>query len=298
MAESGLDVCSSRASSSDWDPFADPADIFAVEGLAEGPVANGIASSVGERNSAASAEEELFAPALAKLDVRVHGLGGHICSVAGELSWTVGELKAAIEASASVPRPEQRLLDETGAELPNDALLGEQRLCGVPALVLEVTLLRGRTGQDYWLEEARVCGMRLGGAPEAVRADGEVVLAAVQQSGWALQYASAALRADRGVVLVAVRQDGRALQFAAPELQRDFKVVRAAVQQNGLALQNASDELRANREIVLAALRQTTLAVTMTDRSVWDDAEVQAAIANDERAKHLLRILVMYRQDR
>jgi len=50
--------------------------------------------------------------------------------------------------------------------------------------------------------------------PEALRADREVVLAAVRQNGMALRFASAALQADREVVLAAVEQDGSALRHA------------------------------------------------------------------------------------
>ena len=58
------------------------------------------------------------------------------------------------------------------------------------------------------------------------------------------------------VVLAAVQQSGEALQFASEELKADREVVLAAVQQDGLALEHASEELRANREVVLAAVKQ------------------------------------------
>ena len=48
-----------------------------------------------------------------------------------------------------------------------------------------------------------------------LRGDRDVVLAAVQQDGDALEYASAELQADREVVLAAVQQDGYALEYAS-----------------------------------------------------------------------------------
>ena len=45
-------------------------------------------------------------------------------------------------------------------------------------------------------------------------------------------------RADKEVVMAAVQQDGRALQYAAEPLRADRKVVLAAVQQNGGALEH------------------------------------------------------------
>ena len=81
-----------------------------------------------------------------------------------------------------------------------------------------------------------------------MEADKEVVLAAVQQDGLALQFASEDLRADREVVLAAVQQHGLALQYASAELRADREVVLAAVQQNGEALRLAPLRIRKLRE--------------------------------------------------
>lgn len=84
-------------------------------------------------------------------------------------------------------------------------------------------------------------GLALGRAPEDLRGDREVVLAAVRQEGRALEFASEALRADREVVLEAVRQNGFALAHAAPALRGERVVVQAAARQNGDALQFAAE---------------------------------------------------------
>ena len=58
-----------------------------------------------------------------------------------------------------------------------------------------------------------------------LRADREVVLAAVAKRGGAIEYASEELRADRGVVLTAVEQCGPSvlrLKYASEELRRDL----------------------------------------------------------------------------
>ena len=59
------------------------------------------------------------------------------------------------------------------------------------------------------------------------RADREVVLTAVGNGDWALQWASNELRADREVVLKAVAQYGSALLYASEELRADRQVVLA-----------------------------------------------------------------------
>ena len=52
-------------------------------------------------------------------------------------------------------------------------------------------------------------------ASEELRADREIVLAAVQDNGWALEYASDELRTDREIVLAAIQKDGRILKYAS-----------------------------------------------------------------------------------
>jgi hypothetical protein len=49
-----------------------------------------------------------------------------------------------------------------------------------------------------------------------------------------LQYASDDLKADKEVVLAAVTQNGNALQYASEDLKADKEVVLAAVTQNGM----------------------------------------------------------------
>ena len=64
-------------------------------------------------------------------------------------------------------------------------------------------------------------------ADEKLKADKEVVLAAVKQDGYALQYADKKLRADKEVVLAALKQDAYAFRFANKKLRADKKIVMA-----------------------------------------------------------------------
>jgi len=72
----------------------------------------------------------------------------------------------------------------------------------------------------------------------------ERTLAAVRQSGWALQGASEAHKDDKDIVLAAVRQNGLALVCASKELQNDKHIVLEAVKQSRFALEHASEALR------------------------------------------------------
>ena len=126
-----------------------------------------------------------------------------------------------------------------------------------------------------------------------LEADREVVLAAVKQNGWAIQYASVQLKADREVVLAAVKQNGLALNYASVELRADREVVLAAVEEDGWALKYASAELRADREVVLAADREVVLTAVKRNGWALDYASVElqadrdvvlAAVKQDGRA--------------
>ena len=100
-------------------------------------------------------------------------------------------------------------------------------------------------------------GFDLEFASEELRAERQVVLAAVKQFGNALEYASKELRADREIVLAAVKRNGWALRFASKELRADRQFVLAAVKAGGDALQFASVELRADRYMVKFAMKCT-----------------------------------------
>ena len=81
---------------------------------------------------------------------------------------------------------------------------------------------------------------------------------------------------DREVVLAAVEEDGWALEYASVELQADREVVLAAVQQDGYALNYASVELKADREIREAASKQSAHAVRLAELKAVKGADKQA----------------------
>ncbi len=120
---------------------------------------------------------------------------------------------------------------------------------------------------------------------ERFKKDREIVLAAVQQNGWALQFADESLKKDRAIVLAAVKQYSWALRYADETLQKDREIVLAAVKQIGDTLQLAHETLKKDREIVLAAVKQNGVALQYADESFKKDREVvSAAIQQDGRA--------------
>jgi hypothetical protein len=142
-------------------------------------------------------------------------------------------------------------------------------------------------------------GIALGYASAELKADREIVLAAVRQNGNALliaptfrndkemvllsvskkntlEYVSPELKADREVVLVAVAENGDALEYASPELRADRKVVWVAIHENGSALQWASPELQRDPELIVIAFVRGL-----------DMTEEQKAIATPYADKHI-----------
>jgi hypothetical protein len=137
------------------------------------------------------------------------------------------------------------------------------------------------SNKTHVLYDVQEFGNKLEHASRELRADIEVVLAAVTNYGTALKYASHELRADIEVVLAAVSNDGIALKYASPELQGDKEVVLAAVTERGHALEFAR-ELRADREVVLAAVTQEGRALEYASQELQGDKEVVlAAVTNN-----------------
>ncbi|CAJ1410590.1 unnamed protein product [Effrenium voratum] len=114
--------------------------------------------------------------------------------------------------------------------------------------------------------------LELESMPAELRADRDVVAAALHVDGHALRHASEDLRADRDTVLTAVRENGLALSHAHEDLRGDLDVVLAAVRQNGLALQtHAAVPLRTKIPVALAALEAEPAAARFVPRQLLDD---------------------------
>eukprot|EP00434_Breviolum_minutum_P023170 symbB.v1.2.020440.t3/scaffold1722.1/size104679/1 len=177
-------------------------------------------------------------------------------------------LKAQVASATGIRAPEQRLLWGNAEVLASLEELADR----TEPKVVELTLLRRPPEQVEWLEHVAQAA-DLSAAPEIVREDREVLLAAVRVDDDALQWASTDLLADRGVVLEAVRRCGFNLACAKASLQADRGVVLTAVQRHGLALEFAAAEMRRDHEVVLAALLQDGNAFQFADLSLRGDRE-------------------------
>lgn len=230
-------------------------------------------------------------PAGRSVEVRVSGLGGPVCVITADQLLTVRDVKNKVATASRVPVDQQRLF--LGAqELRDQDLVLEVTPPASP--VADFSILRADPEWQNCLEMVSIAGMQLAVAPEALRADRVLAMAAVRRCGGALQFAAEELRDDRDVVLAAVLDKGMALEYASKELQADAEVVHTAVAQSGLALQFAAETLRADFEIVLTATLGASQAFEYADAELRADRKAVRQVVEGsglalEFASHLLR---------
>ena len=117
---------------------------------------------------------------------------------------------------------------------------------------------------------------------ERLRADKEVVTAAVGSAWNALGFAAEALRDDRDVVLAAVRHDGYALQFASDELKDDKEIVLTAIETyEGDVLEYASERLKDDKETVIFAVRRCEYSIGFASERLRHDADVIRTVLDE-----------------
>ena len=137
-------------------------------------------------------------------------------------------------------------------------------------------VLEPQNDREAVLAAIQLTGYALQYASPELRNDKEIVYTAVVRNSYALEYASSKLQGDKEIVLIAVKQNGRALQYASPELQSDKGIVLNAIQQNGDALKYASLKLRNDKDLVLTALQHDKqgLILRYASPELQDDKEI------------------------
>ena len=111
-----------------------------------------------------------------------------------------------------------------------------------------------------------------------------------------LQFFNDEIKSDRDVVLAAVKQYGYALEYTCDALKNDKELVLFAVTQDGSAIRHASEILKNDKEVVLAALKGERCYVMDIFRyaccvnpTFKDDMEVAlTALNNDPRVISLV----------
>ena len=120
---------------------------------------------------------------------------------------------------------------------------------------------------------------------DVYKADKEVVMAAVQNGGSALEFASDSLKDDKEVVMAAVKESSFAFQYASDELKTDLDVIATGLK-NYLHLDKLPDKLKADKEVVFAFVATAGENLSdVKDETLRDDKDiVKAAVRNDSSA--------------
>jgi Domain of unknown function (DUF4116) len=140
------------------------------------------------------------------------------------------------------------------------------------------TLGDARKNKEIVMAAVTQDGYALEYADESFKKDKDVVMAAVTQNGYALKYADESFKKDKDVVMAAVTYDHSTLQYADRSLKRDKEFVMAAVTQNGYALEYADESLTKDKDVVIAAVTQDGRALFRgADESLTKDKDVVIA---------------------
>jgi len=220
-----------------------------------------------------------------------------LCIVSAYRSWSVHDVKLHIERQEGTARQAQRLLLQGRVLRDDEALEGIlSEVSQAPHAIRDVekdiakdnhatvifALVRIDPAWAAVLRDVEEGWVELRCVAEKYRRDREIVIAAMRNSGYALEDAPQEFRRDRDVVLAAVSSKGSALRYAADELKRDPGVVLAAVRGSALALRCAAEELWRDRDFTLAAVQVHGSALLYAPPALRRDREVVlAAIHND-----------------
>jgi DNA polymerase V len=115
--------------------------------------------------------------------------------------------------------------------------------------MLPVEYLSSRT---FIIEAVSRCGLvlKLLKNCSSYASDEEIVLAAVKQNGWSLQYADNSLRDEKEIVVAAVTQNGLAIKFASDSLKKDEELIDLAIRNDYFAIKYVGLSLKRKKEIL------------------------------------------------
>lgn len=129
----------------------------------------------------------------------------------------------------------------------------------------------------------------LSSLPKILRNDPEIVSAAIERDGLAVEHASNELQADPKIGLLAVKNNPLALQYLHRSLKNNPEIVIEAIKKDGLAIQHASEELQDDPKIALIAVKNNSLAFNFLYPPITSNYEIVkiALEANPELIGHV-----------
>lgn len=205
------------------------------------------------------------------MQVRLTFASGETFSLEAEATWDVLDLMDAIEDATGIHRSQQTLI------LGSDVLDSSQALGSLcpeqdSADGMDLHLVNDPNNERLnWIKRLRVSlhYSVFRDAPQSIRKDREMVLAAVSGCPLAWYYVEDCFKDDKKVVLAALNKDGSLLQDMSEKVRADRDSVLAAVSRKGKCLEHASEALRADPEVVGAAVANDRAALLSACSSCW-----------------------------
>lgn len=200
-----------------------------------------------------------------------------LCTIKAYRGWRLCDLKDGIWAECGIEQIAQKLVVSGHKEMSEKTLLADFSPPSVQGAA--VILHRRSTEQAEWLQRCREYGLQLEFAPQTIKADYEVVMAAVMKNPKAIQFAAPELRSNKEIMLVAIKQDIDTADFLDPGVWQNRDFVIQAVRVDWQLLRMACEEFLRDPEIVLAAIEGNWDAVSAAAPEAWEYMPVPRAAA-------------------
>ena len=138
-----------------------------------------------------------------------------------------------------------------------------------------------RADKDVVLAAVIKYSYNLNYAPEEFKKDKAFMLAVVKKAPFSLEYASEELKSDKDIVLTAIQRDGMAFKCASEEVKANKEVALAAVSKIGYNIQFVSKELQLDKDVAIAAVKNIGFALQYVSDELKADKDVVLAAVND-----------------
>ena len=113
-----------------------------------------------------------------------------------------------------------------------------------------------KNDKELMLDAVKIKGGTLKSVSERLRGDKDVVRAALNQNGFAIDFATDNIKDDKEFALIALTNKPGSFMFLSERLRDDKELAMLAVKSDGFLLESASERLKNDKEIVLTAIKQ------------------------------------------
>ena len=101
-----------------------------------------------------------------------------------------------------------------------------------------------KNSEEYWIAYVKKNPIKILNAPEHLRKNKKVALAAVEKDGLVFCYLDSSLKEDYDIVLAAIQSKPFILAKLSEELRNDYNIVMKACSKNGFSIMYANDRFK------------------------------------------------------